>query len=149
MNTSWLCTSSFFCVPPCTFTALPSGSSCSPSMPPKAPNETARAIVLQAIATSRIKALKSPRASGKRRRSSIRNCVRVARLDRGILLLLHAQQPLTCPVGGMPQGEVGQPGLAQVRQHVQRTAEIMVLCVLGGGDDSGQACQCGSLQPVA
>ncbi len=73
---TWLLmTSISFWVSPCTLMAPPT----SPWPAASAPQATLRAIDLQASATFRIRLLKSPLACGKRRRSSIRNWVRVRR----------------------------------------------------------------------
>src|SRR3990167_2128413 len=72
-------TSSFFCSSPCTLTLVVTSGAGWPSMLPRSPKATVRAIALQASATSSSSALKSPLALGKRRRCSIRYCVRVKR----------------------------------------------------------------------
>src|SRR3569833_662861 len=76
---SMLMTSSVFCTSPCTLIEPPAppGAAALPNTPPKAPNATAREMLLQASATLKITLLKSPLASGYRRRSSIRNWVKV------------------------------------------------------------------------
>ena len=72
MKISLLSTSSGFCTSPCTLTAPACGTAAAPSESPSSPKATMRAIALQASETSRISALRSPLAAGKRRRSSIR-----------------------------------------------------------------------------
>jgi len=72
-----LITSSGFCCSPCTLTCVGALAATPPGPPSSAPKATERAIALQASATSSSSALKSPLALGKRRRCSIRYCVRV------------------------------------------------------------------------
>ena len=81
---SLLMMSSGFCTSPCTFTSPPAAAMCRVAGSPKAPKATERAMALQAMATSRISAFSSPLAPGKRRRCSMRYCVRVRRLESGM-----------------------------------------------------------------
>src|SRR5512147_726413 len=87
MKISLLTTSSGFCTSPWTFSGA---CSCEAAASwrligsPSSPKATARAMALVASATSRISALSAPLACGKRRRCSIRYCVSVRRLERGM-----------------------------------------------------------------
>ena len=114
-----LTTSSVFCSSPCTLTVL----SCTlPSMSASAPKATLREIALQASDTSVTSALRSPVASGWRRRSSMRNWVRVGlppvgmtvsyELKRGSVALRVASS--TCSSSSGPDTRSGSSQVGSV-----------------------------------
>ena len=69
-------------------------------------------------------ALKSPLALGKRRRCSIKYCVRVVRLVNGMVELNPIKESIeNLGVYGL---DIGQVNLPQVREALGRASEIVV-----------------------